>query len=550
MPTPFDKRIFWIHWSGSAVGENTIEELVETVKQFSPNVAGIAIKTSDGEDWQARYDDKAAMEIKGPDDILKWTKALARRGLQTYLWHVVRGRNVQGEINVVTAACRVPGVRAMILDVEDGALYFGGQSAATARALASGIKAGAPPGFHLALNFDARGNHPANIHINEWLPNVQSLHPMVYHWHFSEGTRGPTTYIEEAMRVCKQWNMPVVPMLQAYPDPSSGTRVPEDDVLTAGIYSFQKGATGISYFRLGTAGTAEFRAVSKINPNNIPPDGLPPDTQKRVFQVVTPALNVRTEPSTEAKTLLPSEQLRMGERVEAIATSRTERVGFVWWQHRTGWSAERNLSTGEVLMADINQGLPAPAFVFQRLPLDLNTMRWFYYYGNTVFAFLYGRANNYPGYSQGLHGGLDFGHPGGAPVYAGVNGIFDYSGSERAFGPNRVDVIVGNHLIIYGHVANPIRLARGTPVTPDTIVGYIDNGAKHLHLEIRYDKSNQNLILNPLTYMTNQMFNELNTKFPPVGDYSFYRSSRWERWLTPFDQPTIVRGGPVIGPTA
>jgi hypothetical protein len=550
MPTPFDKRIVWIHWMGSVVGENTIEELVETVKNFSPNVAGIAIKTSDGEDWQARYDRKASMAIKGPDDILTWTKALARRGLQTYLWHVIRGRNIQAEVNIVTAACKVPGVRSMILDVEVGELYFGGQTADTARALAQGIRAGCPPGFHLALNFDARGRHPANIHINEWLPHIQSLHPMVYHWHFSEGTRGPITYVDEAMRVCKQWNLPVVPMLQAYDDPSSGTPVPEDDVLASGIYSFQKGAAGISYFRLGSAGTREFRAVSKIDPNNIPTEGPPPGTQKRIFQVVTPALNVRTEPTVEPRTLLPSEQLRMGERVEAFANTRTEREGFVWWQHRTGWSVERTLDNREVLMADINQGLPPPPFLFQRLPMDLNTMRWLYYYGNTVFAFLYGRFNNYPGYSQGLHGGLDFGHPGGAPVYAGVNGIFDYSGSERAFGPNRVDILVGNHLIIYGHLANPLKLPRGTPVNPNTVVGQIDAGAKHMHLEIRFDKTNQQLILNPFSFMPNAMFDELTKKFQPVGDYAFYRSSRWERWLTPLDQPTIVRGGPVIGPTA
>jgi murein DD-endopeptidase MepM/ murein hydrolase activator NlpD len=549
MATPFDKRIFWVHWMGRVVAERTIDELVETVKSRTPNVAGIAIKTNDGEDWQGRYDNKAAMAINGPDDVLRWVKALARRGLQTYLWCVLRGRNVDAEANVIIAACKVVGVRAMLLDVEDGAGYFGGQTAETARALITKIRAGIPSDFHLALNFDARGRHPANIHINEWLPHVQSLHPMVYHWHFSEGTRGPTTYLDEAFRVCRQYNLPVAPMLQAYPDPSSGTRVPEDDIFAAGVYSFQKGAAGISYFRLGTAGPPDFTAISRIDPNKIPPDQDPPGTQKRIFQVVTFALNVRTDPTTEARTLLPKEQLHMGDRVEAVANTRTENEGFVWWRHRTGWSAERPIDGSDIFMADINLPLPPPPFVFQRLPVDLNTMKWLYYYGNTVFAFLYGRQHNYPGYSQGLHGGLDFGHPGGVPIFAGVNGAFDYGGSGRAFPPNRVDVMVGDYRIIYGHIAKPLSLPRGAPVTPDTVVGEMDFGQQHMHLEIRLDRD-QFLILNPFLFMTSQMRDDLIKKFPPTGDYAFYRSSRWDRWLTPLDQPTIIRGGPVIGPTA
>src|SRR5262249_40752763 len=104
------------------------------------------------------------------------------------------------------------------------------------------------------------------------------------------------------------------------------------------------------------------------------------------------------------------------------------------------------------------------AFQFKRLPVDLSKVDWVQYYGNTEFAFKQGQkgtkvGNSYHAYSQGLHGGLDLGsNAGGIPVFAGVNGVLDYSGNEHLFLPNRVDVLVGHFRIIYGHLVNPIAL--------------------------------------------------------------------------------------------
>ena len=137
------------------------------------------------------------------------------------------------------------------------------------------------------------------------------------------------------------------------------------------------------------------------------------------------------------------------------------------------------------------------------------------------------------------------GTKGGIPIYAGVHGTFDGRGS--AFGPNRVDVVLGDYRIIYGHVANPSTLPVGARVTPDTIVGEMDFGERHMHLEIRY--RNQ-YILNPFLFMSETMRNSFISEFPPEGDYAFYTSTRWQRWDSPLDQPTIVLGGPVIGPRA
>ncbi|NDJ85820.1 MAG: M23 family metallopeptidase [Chloroflexi bacterium] len=548
MSTPFDKKIFWVHWMGRQVGEDSISELIQTIKQFSPNVAGVAIKTSDGAYWQGHYDDDSDMAINGQEDILRWAKELARNGLQCYCWCVVRGNDIDEEAKLIGLACRTRGVRAMILDVEVGDLYFGGQTRETVRRLMNKVHNAAPNDFHFALNFDARGSHPEDIFIDEWLPFMDSLHPMVYHWHFSEGTRGPERYLDEAFRNLDQYNLPIVPMLQAYPDPASGTRPPEQHVYESGIYSFRKGAAGISYFRLGSAGPPEFSAISRIDPNNIPADEFNlPGTPKKDFIVSTLVLNVRTEPAVDARTLVPGAQLQRGTRIEVIQDSRTEAGGFVWWRHQSGWSAERRTDDSEVYLVDVEHDLEPPDFTFQRLPVDLDAMEWFYYYGNTVFAFRYGMLHNYDGYSQGLHGGVDFGHPGGVPIFAGVRGTFDYSGSERAFGPNRVDIMVGNYRIIYGHVARPISLPRGTTVTPDTVIAEMDSGRAHMHLEIRYE---EDYIVNPLLFMNDDMREALISRFPPQGIYDFYTRPNWQDWATPLDQPTIIRGGPVIGPRA
>lgn len=636
MATPYDKGIIWLHWMGRVVREQTIRELAQKVKQKAPSSTGIAIKTNDGKDWQGRYDTDPNMEINGPDNIFKWTRELALNGLQTHLWCVVRGVDPNEEADIIIQACKVSGVKSMILDVEGGPEYFGGRPASVARQVIERIRGGIPSDFHLALNFDYRGSHPASIHIDEWLPHVQSLHPMVYWWHFSESTRGPKRYLDDMFSILAKYNKPIVPMLQAYPDPSTGFMVPPEHMEEAGVYSFEKGGAGISYFRIGTFIDDEhYAAVGRVNPADIdpiPPEPEEPSDPASTFQVITLGLNVRSHPSTEERTLLPDRQLQLGDKITVLPTSRLENEGYIWWRHKTGWSAEKTsdgssvfmirstdstpsddkklmvvtlslnvrsepsldpstlieaaqLRMGEIVtvdpnsrreafgfvwwhhdrggwsaektsdgseiyLSDANADLPPTDFVFSKSPMDLDKMRWFYYYGNTRFAYFYGAQHNYDGYSQGLHGGLDYGYPAKSgntiPIYAGVHGVFDYSGSGRAFGPNRVDILTNGYLLIYGHVADPIRLARGTAVTPDTIVGWVDTGAKHMHLEIRKG----GYLFNPLLFMTRTMRETIFQNFPPTGNYAFFQSDRWNKWITPLDQPRIKLGGPVIGPRA
>lgn len=356
MTTPFDRRILWVHWQGNVVSERTIGEMAQAIRRDTPNVAGVAVKSSNGAAWQGDLGDKPTMAVTGADAIRRWVDELGAHGLETHLWCVVRGGDIPREAQLVIEACRVPGVKSMLLDVEGGAAYFGGKTAADARNLITRIRAGIAPDFHLALNFDARGSHPASIHIQEWLPHVQSLHPMVYHWEFGGGRNGPEGYLDDAFGVLAHYGLPIVPMLQTYPNPTDPPRpVPEEEVYIAGEYSFTKGAVGITLFRYGgESSAAQIRAgVARIDPLRQRPA---PQPTTRVFRVTAQSLRVRSQPGTQntaTVTLLPA-----GTRVEADAQSRTEADSYVWWKIEQGWAAQGRADNKQTLMVEVTPGVP------------------------------------------------------------------------------------------------------------------------------------------------------------------------------------------------
>ncbi len=267
-------------------------------------------------------------------------------------------------------------------------------------------------------------------------------------------------------------------------------------------------------------------------------------THTKTFMVIDGPVSWRTAPTLEPRVLIRGKVWRTGQKVAVDATSRTESEGYVWWRHQDGWSAERSMSTPpQILMVEEGMMLDAAA-LFARLPLDLGTIQWTQYYGNTTFAFEHGKDHNYDGYSQGLHGGLDLGHSAGAPVQAGIganlNPVCTYVGNERSFTPNRVDIQVGQYLVILGHLANPDFSLVGKTVTPDTIVGFIDGGAGHVHIEIRRG----NKILNPLSFIPAVLRDSLFARFSPASDFQ-PNNGQWESAL---DQPDITIGGGLIGP--
>lgn len=265
----------------------------------------------------------------------------------------------------------------------------------------------------------------------------------------------------------------------------------------------------------------------------------------RTFRVIDGPVRVRDHPTLEPRALIKDKNLRTGQDVDVDADSRTEAEGYVWWQHKDGWSVERGLHSPEVFMIDKKLMLD-PGDLFERLPLAIDQVRWTQYYGNTTFAFAEGQAHGYDNYSQGLHGGIDLGNPGEVPVCAGIradlNPICTYVGDQRAFRPNRVDVEVGPFKVVFGHLIRPDFTLQNKAVAPDTVLGFVGAPERHLHLEIR--NKSETRIMNPFNFLPDALRDLLLQRFPADEDYQ----PNHGQWETPLDQPEIIVGGKVIGP--
>jgi RHS repeat-associated protein len=188
---------------------------------------------------------------------------------------------------------------------------------------------------------------------------------------------------------------------------------------------------------------------------------------------------------------------------------------------------------------------PPSGLYFHSLPVDPSQVTGLQWYGNTEFAYHNRDSLNYSGYSQGLHGGLDLIAAAGTAVQAGIYGKV-VAVDPGFFGPHRVDIKSGNYRVLYGHLDNlPLELKIGDEVEPKTKVGEVSATEGHVHIEVRgaYDSAGgESNIYNPLLYMSPDMVRTLKG----IEEPNFYEPAG--KWLTPLDQPVIVRGGPVLIP--
>ncbi len=278
----------------------------------------------------------------------------------------------------------------------------------------------------------------------------------------------------------------------------------------------------------------------------------------------TTRVRVRTSPSLQGLSL-DGASINQNEIITVDPNSRIEADGYIWIQHERGWSAERTVNADLIFLVPPgknaeagepqNTNLPGFQTLIQRLPVTIEQTVHFQYFGNNVFAYTDGKNFNYDGYSQGMHGGLDFlNTSAGIPVYAGVEGTYM---DVRRISPNlSVWIRSGDYTLIYQHIINPRPFKGGDKIFPDTIIAEIEPLPwYHLHFEIRY----QNVwIVNPLLLMPEDMLGTIMNKFNPATPARrapsqlnyFYKSPTWSKWILPLDQPMLRLAGPLIGPRA
>ena len=260
--TPYDNKVgVWLV-AGDQVGENSIDEVAQTILTYAPAINAVWVKTSDGSDWMSKYDSKPALHIDGPDAIDRWVNTLQKYGLEFHAWCVPRGLDVDGESNIIIQACQRPGVRSMILDVEPYPGFYAGDQS-TIRPLMLKIRSAVPGAFHIGMSVDARQAHYNEIFPQEWYPFVNSIHPQAY-WPDMGVT--PQAAIDAAFQTWKNYGRPIFPALAGYnTDPAL--------IETARNLAVTKyGATALSWWTFGHIDAPRFNVINHtISGQFVPP---------------------------------------------------------------------------------------------------------------------------------------------------------------------------------------------------------------------------------------------------------------------------------------
>src|SRR5262249_17489323 len=256
-PTPYDNQVALWLWRGDGLQEKTIDDVCKTIRQKAPAVTALFVKTSDGSDWQGAYDTSPS-RILGPQSVDQWVQTLARYKIDFHAWCVPKGQNPQAEADKIVQACHRPGVKSMILDVEPYAGFFQGGRGAV-RPLMTAVRSAIPGSFHIGMSIDPRSNHYNDIFPDEWFPFVGSVHPQVY-WATFQQT--PQAALDATFKTWKPFGRPIFPVLQADTDRASMDAARKIAIQT-------EGAVGISWWRIGAIGPAQWPAV------NIKIDGTP-----------------------------------------------------------------------------------------------------------------------------------------------------------------------------------------------------------------------------------------------------------------------------------
>lgn len=169
------------------------------------------------------------------------------------------------------------------------------------------------------------------------------------------------------------------------------------------------------------------------------------------------------------------------------------------------------------------------------------------FYGNTPLA--YDRRSDWYAAGQGLHFGVDFAARCGTPVIAiGDGKVIEVDNSYRGADPHNLAILHPNgYVSFYGHLLEEPSLEIGENVVRGQRVALTGDpdltcrSRPHLHLEIR-DKT-MGHAHNPALFIEAD-WNSL-ALFGPFQKFS--RNLDYpHQWVTPFDQPDVDFGGPLL----
>ena len=265
MVSPYQDKVALWHWEGDAVGEATIDELARMVKTRAPVVDAIFVKTSDGPEWQGAYDSKESMKIRGPQDIRRWIDTLANYGLEFHSWKVLRGIQIDREIDLIVQTASIPGVKSIILDIEPYEHYWQGSRQDVIR-LMSGVRQRIGPNFHIGISVDPRSHWYNAIYPDAWRPYINSVHPQCY-WGTMQ--RSPESILTETYVTWGGYGLPIYPVLQAHGVSPDSIRRAQD------VARSVRGATGLSYWRIGVIGPLEYEAINdEVVDSEVGPDDV------------------------------------------------------------------------------------------------------------------------------------------------------------------------------------------------------------------------------------------------------------------------------------
>jgi murein DD-endopeptidase MepM/ murein hydrolase activator NlpD len=280
--TPYDGTVAIWHWRGDSISENSIEEVCQTIKQYAPNAKAVFVKTSDwtpstGAQWMGYWDSKKSLSIDGPSSIDKWVNTLARFDLEFHAWCIPRGGSLAAETSLIIQACQRPGVKSMILDVEPyEGFWIGGRDGV--RPFMTRIRQAIPGNFHIGLSVDPRPQHYDSIYPQEWFPFVNSVHPQTYWQTFRDS---PEEALQSVYDTWGNYGKPIIPVLQG---DASVNSMREAHTLATQRHK----APGLSWWRLGVIGPAEFDAVNLPVEGGTSPPSPPPGGGFDDVQVVSP----------------------------------------------------------------------------------------------------------------------------------------------------------------------------------------------------------------------------------------------------------------------